>query len=169
MLHPEQTARAQLAEQLRISDAHMQFDEVLRDFPPEHYNTRPPNVPYTFWHLIEHVRFCQWDLIDYVINPDYKTVAFPQGVWPAPDATADPARWQATIDEFHLDLDRMSAYLSDPEFPLFEAPAWAWESHHTPYRGFMVALDHNAYHLGELAILRQVMGLWGGVAKGHFG
>jgi hypothetical protein len=169
MLRSEQIARGELSDQLRVSDAHMQFDEVLRNFPAEHYNTRPPNLTYTFWHVLEHVRFCQWDLIDYAVNPDYKSVPFPQGVWPPPDEMVDAERWQTTIDDFHLDLDRMAAFLSDPDFPMFETPAWAWEPHHTPFRCFMVALDHNAYHLGELAILRQVMGLWNSVDKGHFG
>jgi hypothetical protein len=165
----EQTARAQLAELLRVSDARMQFDEIVRDFPADHYNSRPPSLDVTFWHVLEHIRFCQWDLIDYVINPDYKAVEFPIGMWPTPDAIADSQRWQTTIDGFHDDIARMQRYLADPDFPLFEAPSWAWEAAHTPYRGFLVALDHNSFHLGELSILRQVMGLWGTVEKGHFG
>jgi hypothetical protein len=169
MPYSEVIAREQLAEMLRISDAHMQFDEALRAFPESHYNARPPNTPYTFWALLEHVRFCQWDLIDYVINPAYTAPPFPEGVWPHPDQQADAARWQNTIEQFHADLDRMAAYLADPGFPLFEAPAWAWEPNHTPYRGFLVALDHNAFHLGEIGILRQVMGLWGGTDKGKLG
>jgi hypothetical protein len=162
-------ARTQLAELLNVSDARMQFDQVLADFPEAHYNTRPPNTPFTFWHIIEHVRFCQWDLIDYVINPVYSAPPFPSGVWPAPDEMADRARWQASIAGFHADLARISAFCADPDFPMFSAPDWAWEPHHTPYRGFLVALDHNAYHLGEIAILRQVLGLWTAADKGPLG
>jgi hypothetical protein len=169
MEHAEEISRQQLADLLAVSDARMQFDEVLRDFPPEHYNTRPPNVAYTFWQVLEHVRFCQWDLIDYVVNPSYQAVDFPSGVWPAPNAIADEERWQATISGFHADIARMVAYLADPEFPLFVTPSWAWEPQHSPYRSFLVALDHNASHLGEIGILRQVMGLWTTTEKGHFG
>ncbi len=73
------------------------------------------------------------------------------------------------IDLYHADVDRMAAYLADPAFPLFETPAWAWELKHTPDRSFMVALDHTGFHLGEIAILRQVMGLWGTTDKGKYG
>ena len=161
MKAPLQVARDALVFTLRVGDAHLSFDETVADFPADHYNTRPPNTPYSFWQLLEHVRFCQWDILDYVINPNYQAVPFPEGVWPAPDALADEAQWQQTLAAFRADLDRIQALVEDPSFDLFSAPAHAWEPSHTPYHCFLVAADHNAFHLGEFAILRQVMGLWG--------
>ena len=165
----DQVARAELCFTLRTGDAHMQLDDAVRNFPPAHYNTHPPHTPYSFWQLLEHIRFCQWDILDYVRNPVYQSVPFPEGVWPPPSEVADEARWQATIAAFHADLDAIEALVANPDFDLYRAPAHAWEAAHTPFRCFLVAADHNAYHIGELAILRQVMGLWEQADKGRMG
>lgn len=160
MERAERIARDELIFSLKQGDAHMGFDEVLAEFPLNHINTRPPNTAYTFWHVLEHLRFCQWDILDYVLNPDYKAAKFPEGYWPRPEERSDEARWQNTIAEFKTDLAKMVALIQDEHYDLFTAPPQVWKPHHTPYRCFMVIADHNAYHLGEIAILRQVLGLW---------
>jgi hypothetical protein len=160
MIQAEAVAREQLIFTLRRGEAHMTLDEAIADFPPGHINTRVPNAPYTFWHLLEHIRICQWDILEYVRNADYAALKFPAEYWPAPDAIATPEQWCDTVRRFHDDLDAIEALIRDASFDLFTAPAHAWERHHTPYRTFLVLADHNAYHTGEIAVLRQVMGLW---------
>ena len=39
-------------------------------------------VPYTFWHLVEHIRLAQKDMLDYMVSTSYEEPAFPQGYWP---------------------------------------------------------------------------------------
>ena len=160
MQNAEEIARTELIFALKQGDAHMGFDDVLANFPLEHINTRPPNTGYTFWHLLEHLRFCQWDILDYVQNANYKAAKFLEGYWPQPDEMADEARWHQTIVAFKADLEAMVALIRDEHYDLFTAPPQVWKPHHTPYRCFMVIADHNAYHLGEIAILWQVLGLW---------
>lgn len=152
--------REQLIATLCSREAHMSFDEAIAGFPLQHINTRPPNTPYTFWHLLEHVRICQWDLLDYSRNPNYAALPFPEGYWPASTTIASPEQWHETIWQFHADLDTIETLIRDERFDLFTPPAHAWQPDHTPYRDFLVLADHNAYHTGEIAILRQVMGLW---------
>jgi hypothetical protein len=156
----ERAVREQLISMLRKGEAHMTFDEAVADFPLDHINDRLPNTGYTFWSLLEHMRICQWDILDYVINTDYQALKFPDEYWPAPDAMATPAQWRGTIHQFRADLDAVEALIRDDQFDLFTAPAHAWKPDHTPFRDFLVLADHNAYHTGEIAILRQVMGLW---------
>ncbi len=165
----DQVARRELDFILRLGDAHFRLDEAVRDFPPEHYNSRPPHTPYSFWQLLEHIRYCQWDILDYVRNPGYQAVPFPEGVWPGAGEDADEARWHGTLAAFQADLAAILAMVADPDFDLYHAPAHAWEQDHSPYRCFLVAADHNAYHIGEFAILRQVMGLWAETDKGRMG
>ena len=52
--------------------SYMTFDDVVADFPMEHINTRPPNVPYTPWHLLEHMRIAQRDILEYIEDPEYR-------------------------------------------------------------------------------------------------
>ena len=77
--------REQLANALAHRQAHQLFDTAIKSFPPDHYNTRPPKVPYSFWHLLEHLRIAQADILDYIENPDYQYLNFPDDYWPPPD------------------------------------------------------------------------------------
>jgi hypothetical protein len=138
--------------------AHMGLDEAVAGFPARHINARAPNVPYSFWHLLEHVRIAQHDLLEYVRDPTHTSPEWPKGYWPAPDVATDPAGWERTITAIRKDLGRMQRLLRDPDVDIFAPVPFA--DGKSVFRCVFVALDHNAYHLGEFAILRQVMQLW---------
>lgn len=150
--------REQLLALLEGGHAHQSFDQVVADFPLDQINTRPPNVPYTFWHLVEHLRITQWDILDYIRNTNYVWMRWPDDYWPRPEEQADPVRWNDTLNRFRADLAALQALVRDPATdltaPLPHAPQ------HTILREVLLAADHNAYHIGELGILRQVNGLW---------
>jgi hypothetical protein len=152
--------REELAFQLKRGDAHLSFLDAVADFPIEAINVRPPNVDHSFWHLVEHVRICQIDMLDYLRRRDYEALALPEGLWPAPGADASPDQWVESVERFRADLDAVEEFVMDEGTGLWTAAAQAWEPSHTPLRTVMMMVDHNAYHAGELSILRQVMGLW---------
>jgi hypothetical protein len=154
----DQVIREQLLALLRGGNAHMGFDEAVADFPVEHINSQPPHVPYTPWHLLEHVRIAQWDILEFIRNPQHISPDWPEGYWPAPAEQADPTRWQATLQAFRADLQALQDLVMDAQTdltaPLPHAPGY------TIFREILLVADHNAYHIGEFAILRQVMGTW---------
>lgn len=150
--------RAQLLELLRGKGAHMAFDEAVADFPLPQINTRPPNVPYTPWQLLEHLRITQRDILDFVKDPDYREPRWPEEYWPPQDAEADEAAWARTLAGFREDLAALLALAANPATDL-AAPV-PYGRGYTILRELLIVADHNAYHVGELAILRQVMGNW---------
>ena len=157
-LTPEERTRHELLQLLIGRNAHMALADATADFPMEHINSRPPNVPYTFWHLVEHLRIAQSDILEFIRDADYVSPEWPSGYWPAPDAQATADAWQGSLVAFHEDQDQLSAFVKDPEVDLLaelpHAPGY------TILREILVVADHNAYHVGELAILRQLMDLW---------
>jgi hypothetical protein len=155
----DQALRKQLNALLQVRQAHLGFDDAVKDFPLDHINSRPPNVPYTFWHLVDHLRFTQWDILDYIRNPNYQYTQWPAGYWPAPNAETDVAGWQRTLAAFRDDLQALADIINDPATD-FHAQIAHGEPGHTILREILVVGSHNAYHIGELGILRQVMGLW---------
>jgi hypothetical protein len=155
----EQLIRTQLINLLTEQQAHMMFGDAVRNFPESHINTRPPGVDYTFWHLLEHLRICQWDILDYIRNPSYQHMEWPRQYWPAQNAVTDLAGWQQTIDQFRDDLAALVGIVQDPQTDLY-APIPHGYDGHTILREIFIVADHNAYHVGELAILRQVAGIW---------
>jgi hypothetical protein len=155
----EQHTREQLVKLLVEQQAHMTFEDAVRKFPMAHINTRPQNVEYSFWHLLEHLRLTQWDILEYIRNPDYQERDWPREYWPEHDATTDAAGWQKTIDQFLADRAALVAIVQDPQTDLYSPIPHGYNGH-TILREILIVADHNAYHVGEFGILRQVAGVW---------
>ncbi len=151
--------REQLVIGLRGQDAHMTFEDATAEFPDAAINERAPNVGYSPWHLVEHLRRTQRDILEYVRDPAYVSPPWPAGLWPEPAAVATPAQFAASVEGFLADRRALEALTLDPAVdvlaPLPHAPQ------HTIARELRVIANHNSYHVGELGSLRQVMGSWG--------
>jgi hypothetical protein len=154
--------RKQLIWLLTGGNAHMTFEEAVADFPMEAINTRFPNGTYTPWHLLEHLRLTQWDILDFMRNPAYREGNWPEDFWPAEDKQATRADWDETIRAFLRDRHAIEELVADPATDLQARIAHG--TGQTIFREILLVADHNAYHIGEFAIMRQVMGTWG---KGH--
>lgn len=165
---PDHVVRQAVVFNLRLGDAHQTFADSVADFPVDAINKRPPNVDYTFWQLVEHVRFCQADMLDYLVNGDYEAVTFPDDYWPDRSTLASPQQWDDTLALFRTDLDRVEAFIADAGLDIYTATAHAWEPHHSPLHTVLVMADHASYHAGEIGILRQVMNLWSPDRVDHF-
>ena len=150
--------RTDLLRLLESDDAHMTFEDAVADFPDDAINRRPPNVDYTPWHLVEHLRLTQWDILEYIRNPTWVSPDWPIGYWPSPSATATPAQFAASVGRFLEDRAALRDLVADPASDLTATIP------HTPghslLREVRIAADHNAYHVGEFAVLRQVMDSW---------
>lgn len=155
---PDKILRRQIAENLRGGRACMSFEDAIANFPLDRINDRVPNAPYRVWHIIEHMRIAQWDLLDTIRNADYRPLQWPQDYWPRPDDEAGATRWTQAINDFLADRDRLVQIALDPATDL-TAPL-PHHATHSILRQLLLAADHNAYHIGEFAALRQVMGTW---------
>lgn len=152
--------RRQLIHMLTERQAHMLFEDAVADFPESHINTHLPNCPYTFWHLLEHLRICQRDILDYIQSDRYVWPQFPDDLWPDTAATTDRDGWSRTIDQFLADRQQLVNIINDPDVDLFAPLPNSGEYRHSILREITIIASHNAYHTGELAIMRAVMGLW---------
>lgn len=153
-----QVLRSQILQLLSGRNAHYTFDDAVADYPLEAINQRPPNVPYTPWHLIEHLRIAQWDILEFMRDPEHVSPEWPKGYWPDPQSTTDATGWQQSLEGFRRDLAAVETMVQDESFDIIaeipHAPGYTY------LREFLLVGDHNAYHVGEFAILRQVMGTW---------
>lgn len=155
----DQILRQQLTNLLMVRQAHMSFEDAIKDFPEEHINTRPPDLDYTIWHLVDHIRICQWDILEYIRNPDYAAPDFPSGYWQPPGTTTDVAGWNNTIVQFQTDRQALVEIINDPARDLTAQIPHGQPSHNI-LREILIVADHNAYHIGEIGVLRQTLGLW---------
>lgn len=157
-MQEERALRNELLALLDGGNAHMTFAEVVEDFPLDQINTRPPNTPYSFWHFVEHIRIAQWDILEFIRSPEHVSPVYPEGYRPPSDATAGEDQWRQSIEGVLADLADLRGIVADPAnellAPLPHAPGY------NIFREAVLAADHNAYHVGELALMRQVTGLW---------
>jgi len=138
--------------------SYMTLEDAVADFPMQHINTRPPHVSYTPWHLLEHMRIAQRDILEYIEDPEYRLPTWPDDYWPKPDAQADEAMWKKTVADFLRDRAALEKIAADAKVALGSALPYARQ--HTLIRELLIVSEHNTYHIGEFAILRQVMGTW---------
>jgi hypothetical protein len=154
----EQPVREQVVSLLRGGQAHMPFAEAVKDFPKDGITIRPPHVDYTFWHLVEHIRITQHDILDFCLNPEYKELEWPKDYWPDKDAEATYEQWQESVKQFENDLQAMIELVQNPDTDLSaKIPHGGGQTY---LREALLIADHTAYHTGELGILRQVCELW---------
>lgn len=161
-MEEDKNLRKKLLELLKGGNAHMDFNEAVADFPTEHINTFPQNLSYTFWHLIEHIRITQWDILEFIKNSNYKYIKWPEDYWPKKEKKANSNDWVKTIKLFNKDLLELEKIVKNPKTDFNKKIPWG--EGQDILREILLVADHNAYHIGELGILRQIVGTW---SKNH--
>lgn len=150
--------RKHLIELLRSRGAHADFDEAIEGLPGELRGARVKDVPFTPWRLLEHLRLAQWDILEFSRNGKHKSPKWPEGYWPDGDAPPNSAAWDASMAAFRRDLAEMEKLVKDPSKDLF-APIPHGQGQ-TLLREALLVADHNSYHVGQLILLRRLLGAW---------
>jgi hypothetical protein len=143
---------------LRGGGAHLDFEKAITGLPPQLRGARPAGQPHTPWRLLEHLRIAQWDILEFSRNPKHVSPTFPDGYWPEGDAPPDAAAWDRSVAAFRADLRAMQDLVANPATDLF-TPLPHGEGQ-TILREALLVADHNAYHLGQLVLLRRLLGAW---------
>jgi hypothetical protein len=159
-MKPDHTValREHLSYLLRGGGAHLDFEAAIADLPVNLRGAKIANVPHTPWRLLEHLRIAQWDILEFSRNPRHVSPRFPEGYWPEGDAPASAAAWDRSVAGFRADLQAMQDLVADPATDLF-APIPHGDGQ-TILREALLVADHNAYHLGQLIIVRRALGNW---------
>ena len=142
---------------LRDGGAHIGFDGAMGDWPVRLAGVRVANFPHTAWMLLEHMRLAQWDILEFTRNPKHVSPAWPEGYWPASEAPPSEKEWKASMSAFKKDLRAMEQLVADTKLDL--CAKLPWGDGQTVLREALLVADHNAYHLGQLVMLRKSIGI----------
>lgn len=157
-MNKDQAVREHLLYLLRGGGAHIDFETAIAGLPAELRGANPPGVPHTPWRLLEHMRLAQWDILEFSRNPRHLSPKFPDGYWPPGDAPPDDSAWDESVASFRSDLKALQDLVTDPRNDLL-TPFPHGEGQ-TLLREALLVADHNAYHLGQLVVLRRTLGAW---------
>jgi hypothetical protein len=151
--------RKHVVELLTLGHAHATFDQAVKDLPVELRGKAPKGAEHSPWQLLEHLRLAQWDILDFSRNAKYQALKWPDDYWPKEKAPADEKVWNKSVRAFKKDLKEMCALVEDPKTDLFaKIPHGDGQ---TILREALLAADHNAYHVGQLVLVRRMLGAWG--------
>jgi hypothetical protein len=148
--------RRQIVELLRGGHAHADFERATVGFAPALRGKKVRGLPYSAWQLLEHMRIAQADILGFSRSASHVSPPWPRGYWPAKAAPPSAAAWSKAIKAFRADLKAMEYLIGDPASDLHTP--FPWGDGQTLYREALLVADHNAYHLGELVLLRRLLG-----------
>ena len=152
----DNTYRKQLLASLKGLSAHISFEKTIEDFPEDYYNKKISGIQYSCWDLLEHLRIAQWDILDFIMNPKYQTITWPDSYWPKDKGDAE--KWRHSVKNYLNDRKDLEAMVEDNAIDLYSPIPHAPD--YTIFREIVIVIDHNSYHTGQLLLLRRALGIW---------
>lgn len=150
--------RDHLVNLLQGEHAHVSFETAIKNFPFEKAGIKPDGFVHSAWQILEHIRIAQWDIVEFSVNPDHVSPDWPEEHWPKNDVPGSETEWQECIDNVRKDLKSMIELVKDPATDLFVKIPHGTDQ--TILREALLVADHNAYHLGQLVMVRKALDIW---------
>jgi DinB family protein len=154
----EKSLRKHLVYLLTEGGAHVGFEDAVKNMPTDLHGKRPQGADHSPWELLEHLRIAQWDIVEFTRDPNHVSPKFPDGYWPASPIPPDTKAWTKSVDGFRAELKTMVKIIEDESSDLFaKIPHGDGQ---TILREALLLADHNAYHIGQLVLVRRMLGAW---------
>lgn len=159
--HLSRALRQELKTLLAGGKAHARFEDAVKDFPAEKRGIVPEGLPYSGWQLLEHLRIAQRDILQFCRNEggSYKALEWPAEYWPKAPAPPDDVAWDTTVRSVLEDRASFEGMLDKASDESLVKP-FAWGEGQTLLHEALLIADHAAYHVGELILLRRLLGAW---------
>jgi len=138
--------------------AHTKFDDAVKGFPLARAGERPKGGPHSAWELLEHMRMAQNDMLRFSLSADHVSPEWPTGYWPSTSAPKSESEWSKALRSFRKDLAEFVAVIRDPKQDLYRK--FPWGQGQNLFREALQIADHNAYHLGQIVLVRRLLGEW---------
>jgi len=147
--------RGQLSRLLERSEAHAGFDAAVANIAPEARGTRPAGLPHSAWELLEHIRLAQRDILEFCQDAVYLDRAWPDDYWPPTPGPPSLNAWDESVAAVRRDREELQRLITDPSVDLLGIVPHGTTQ--TYLREVLVAADHNAYHVGQLMVVRRLL------------
>lgn len=154
----ETILRGHLVHLLEGGHAHLGPEHALASVPFPAWGQLAVGAPYTLWQLLEHMRICQWDILEFSRRAEHVSPDYPEGYWPATAGPPDEAAIAGSLAALQQDLRHMIALIEDGSTDLFARIPWG--EGQTILREALLVADHNAYHLGQVVLVRKLLDIW---------
>jgi hypothetical protein len=153
----DQALRNHVLELLKGGHAHADLKKAVAGLPAGLRGKKPKGAEHTPWQLVEHIRIAQWDILEFSRDPKHVSPQWPDGYWPKTAAPPSTAAWNASIRKVQADQKAMEKLVESTKDLFAPIPHGTGQ---TVLREALLLADHNAYHIGQLVLLRRLLGAW---------
>jgi hypothetical protein len=143
---------------LGAGQAHAPFDAAVKNLPVALRGKRPKGAAHSPWEILEHMRIAQWDILEFSRDSKHVSPPWPAGYWPKTQAPPNAKAWSQSVRSFLADLDAMRKLVADESTGLFAAIPQG--DGQTILREALLVASHNSYHIGEMVLVRRLLGAW---------
>jgi len=147
-----------LEEGLKGGAAHASFEDAVRDVHHDLLGTIPPQLPYSIWQLVEHIRITQWDILEFSRDPQHTSPHWPDDYWPEKKAPAHSGDWKKSLDKIAADRKAFIALLHKAGEEIYTP--FSYGDGQSLFREAVLLIDHTSYHTGEIILLRRLLKDW---------
>jgi uncharacterized damage-inducible protein DinB len=155
MARPDSALREHLSSALSWNHAHLDLETAVKGLPAGLRGKRPRGFAHSTWELLEHIRLAQRDLLDFCRDPDYEEGAWPAAYWPPTPAPPSPRAWNASLQSVAADRKEFEAFVATTPNLFAEIPG---HPNKTILRSVLLAIDHTSYHVGQIVVVRRLLG-----------
>jgi hypothetical protein len=141
---------------LRGKHIHMDPLKAVQGLTAETARMKSDKGEFSCWHFLYHIVFWQDLMLGALRKESVKWPKNNEASWPSDDLLKKDADWDTLVAKFEKGLneaDGMTMNLDSKD----DLPAWPKVP---PFSGYLVLIQHNAYHIGEIVATRQALGLW---------
>ena len=154
----DQQLRGKLISHLKGGEAFSGPDKILKGISLKNAGKQAGNLPYTIWQLMDHLRIALWDILEFSRNADYQSPAWPEDYWPEEKAPAGQEALDNCRKAIFEGMDEMVKLVQDEANDLFTP--FPHGHGQTLLREALLVVEHNAYHLGQIVLIRRLLGDW---------
>jgi uncharacterized damage-inducible protein DinB len=133
--------------------SHVEAKLVFEGLAWKDAGARPKGTPYTIFQLLNHIVFWQEWVVKWLDGGKPPIPEHASGSWPGGRGPAGPEEWEQAIKRFGKGLNDLTRRARDSDLLSKGGRKSRLEMLHT-------IASHNSYHLGQVVLLRQMLGAW---------
>jgi hypothetical protein len=158
--------RKEIKALLRGGYSHARFEKVMQEFPIDLHGVVVDGLPYSAWQVLEHMRIAQRSMLDHALQylidtteGSPKQLRWPRDYWLKQQTPPGNESWEHSVRSILEDRNRFEALIdkaTDDGLVTASAP----RNRKTLLRLALQIAGHNSYHIGQLVIIRRILGYW---------
>jgi uncharacterized damage-inducible protein DinB len=133
--------------------AHVAAQSIFEGLDWKLAGTRPEGTPHSVFEILNHLSFWQDWVVKWLAGQKPAIPKHASGSWPGGACPASKQEWEAAVRSFRKGLEELAK--APQKANLLEKRGKS-----SPLEMLHAIASHNSYHLGQVVVLRQILGAW---------